>query len=197
MLRSTPRIDCARPNGIVQMTPLVSAVIPTRNRPHLVGRAVHSALNQTYACLEIIVVVDGPDSVTQDALAAIRDSRLRVIVLEKNVGVAEARNIGVRRANGDWIALLDDDDEWLPNKIARQIAELTSAAPGTNFTACRCREAIYTSLGPCRQTFQSLMRIGVSPFFVITGFVSRNRGWSQKTFCSLYLSKQVSTCART
>ena len=101
--------------------PIVSAVIPTRNRPGLVVRAAVSALEQTFTRLEVIVVVDGPDQATLHALAEIGDARLRVIALEESVGGAEARNIGAQEANGEWIALLDDDDEWLPGKIEKQL----------------------------------------------------------------------------
>ena len=101
--------------------PIVSAVIPTRNRPGLVVRAVVSALSQTFTALEVIVVVDGPDQATLHALAEIGDSRLRVLALEESGGGAEARNIGARAARGQWIALLDDDDEWHPDKIEKQL----------------------------------------------------------------------------
>lgn len=101
--------------------PLVSAVIPTRNRPDFVMRAVRSAFGQSYGDLEVMVVIDGPDPVTRDCLKTIGDLRLRVIELAENVGGSEARNIGVRAARGEWIALLDDDDEWLPGKIQLQL----------------------------------------------------------------------------
>jgi glycosyltransferase involved in cell wall biosynthesis len=102
--------------------PLVSAVIPTLNRPELVCRAVQSALHQTYSRMEVVVVVDGPDRRTEEALATIKDGRLRVIVNEQNAGLAEARNIGARHARGEWIALLDDDDVWLLEKTEKQLA---------------------------------------------------------------------------
>jgi glycosyltransferase involved in cell wall biosynthesis len=101
--------------------PLVSAVIPTRNRPDFVVRAVRCVLSQTYSNLEVIVVVDGPDSATQTALHALNDPRVRIIPLVENVGGSEARNTGVRAARGNWVALLDDDDEWFPEKIEKQV----------------------------------------------------------------------------
>jgi glycosyltransferase involved in cell wall biosynthesis len=101
--------------------PLVSAVIPTRNRPDLVVRAVRCALAQTYVNLEVIVVVDGPDSATEAVLSALNVPRVRVFPLAENVGGSEARNTGVRAARGEWVALLDDDDEWLPEKIEKQM----------------------------------------------------------------------------
>jgi glycosyltransferase involved in cell wall biosynthesis len=103
-------------------TPTVTAVIPTRNRPQLVCNAVESALRQTYPNLEVVVVVDGKDPATENMLAQVCDRRLRVIVLPENRGCAHCRNIGVDTASGEWIAFLDDDDEWLPQKTELQIA---------------------------------------------------------------------------
>ena len=102
-------------------TATVSVVIPTRYRSDLVHRAVDSALKQTFRNIEVVVVIDGPDPATSNSLGTIHDSRLRVIALEESVGGAEARNRGVRAARGKWIAFLDDDDEWLPEKIEKQV----------------------------------------------------------------------------
>lgn len=118
---------CAVETSEPETTPLVSAVIPTRNRSHLVVRAVRSALEQTYRDLEVITVIDGADQSTVDALAAVADRRLRVIQLPSSVGGAEARNVGITAASGFWIALLDDDDEWLPRKIERQLETAQAA----------------------------------------------------------------------
>jgi hypothetical protein len=103
-------------------TPLVSAVIPTRNRPDLVCQAVRSVLSQTVRELECIVVIDGPDAATAHTLSEIDDPRLRVMALAENVGGCEARNLGARAARGEWVALLDDDDEWLPVRLEKQLA---------------------------------------------------------------------------
>lgn len=102
-------------------TPDVSVVIPTRFRPALVTRAVRGALAQTVENIEVIVVIDGPDAATRAALAAIGDHRLRVIELPGRGGAPNARNTGVRAARAPWTALLDDDDEWLPRKLAVQL----------------------------------------------------------------------------
>jgi glycosyltransferase involved in cell wall biosynthesis len=99
----------------------VSAVISTHSRPQLTERAVRNALVQEYDDLEVVVVVDGPDRATENALADVLDKRLRVIVLPRPVGVARARNLGVTAAWGDWIAFLDDDYEWLPEKTMQQM----------------------------------------------------------------------------
>ena len=101
--------------------PKVSAVIPSRNRPQIVRRAVQSALSQTFTDLEVLVVVDGPDATTVKVLEQMNDPRLRVIELEESVGASEARNIGAAQAHGKWVALLDDDDEWQATKIEKQL----------------------------------------------------------------------------
>jgi glycosyltransferase involved in cell wall biosynthesis len=100
--------------------PRVSVVIPTRARAALAERAVRSVLAQDFSDFEIVVVIDGPDQETSEALQRLRDRRLHILHLAENVGGSEARNIGIRFARGKWIALLDDDDEWLPGKLAKQ-----------------------------------------------------------------------------
>jgi glycosyltransferase involved in cell wall biosynthesis len=115
--------------------PLVTAVIPTRNRPVLVCRAVRSALGQTYPHLEVVVVVDGPDPATVAALEELREPRVRIIALSENVGGGEARNIGAREARGEWVALLDDDDEWMNRKIECQLETILNQSPDVVFSA--------------------------------------------------------------
>ncbi|WP_436704550.1 glycosyltransferase family 2 protein [Geodermatophilus sp. CPCC 205761] len=98
----------------------VCVVIPTRNRPDLVLRAVSSALAQRLSPAEVLVVVDGPDEATETALAGVDDPRLRVLPLPRSGGAAGARNAGVRATGREWIAFLDDDDEWSVDKLERQ-----------------------------------------------------------------------------
>jgi len=111
------------------VTPLVSAVIPTYNRSGFVRIAVGTAVAQTYpaAGLEIIVVDDGGSDDTEAVLAREHGSRVRYLK-KANGGVSEARNFGMKAARGAYIALLDDDDEWLPTKIERQV-ELLERRP--------------------------------------------------------------------
>ncbi|MFU2208418.1 glycosyltransferase family 2 protein [Solidesulfovibrio sp. C21] len=101
---------------------LVSVIIPTRDRADMVVRAVASALAQTHAVLEVIVVDDGSTDDTPAALAAIDDPRLRVLRHAPGRGVSAARNRGLATARGEYLALLDSDDEWLPEKTTRQLA---------------------------------------------------------------------------
>jgi glycosyltransferase involved in cell wall biosynthesis len=108
---------------------LVSVVIPTIDRPKLLLRAIDSVLRQTHHEIEVIVVVDGPDPDTVSAVRAVSDPRLRLIVNRQRLTAAGARNAGVDHATGDWIAFLDDDDEWLPNKLERQIVFASGRPP--------------------------------------------------------------------
>jgi glycosyltransferase involved in cell wall biosynthesis len=112
-------------------------VIPTRSRPRLVSRAVKSALSQTYGPIEVIVVVDGPDEATVRTLDQIHDWRLRTLALPANVGPADARNVGVDEARGLWIAFLDDDDEWLPQKLEVQTRVLNRSPHAFPIVTCR------------------------------------------------------------
>jgi glycosyltransferase involved in cell wall biosynthesis len=112
-----------------EMSATISVIVPTRNRPESVARAVRSALDQSLPPHEVVVVVDGPDSATVRALGDIGDSRVVILELAKNGGAARARNVGVGTSTGDWVAFLDDDDEWLPSKLR---AQALPAASGTD-----------------------------------------------------------------
>ncbi|AEC51970.1 glycosyl transferase [Pyrococcus sp. NA2] len=101
--------------------PTVSVIIPTHNRAKLLKRAIISVLNQTFEDFEIIVVDDASSDNTPKIIESIKDSRIRYIRLEKNSGAPTARNIGIKKARGKFIALLDDDDEWLPRKLEVQV----------------------------------------------------------------------------
>jgi glycosyltransferase involved in cell wall biosynthesis len=115
-----------------------SVVIPTRGRPSLVVRAVRSALVQTAPSLEeVIVVVDGPEPDTEAALARIVDPRMRLIVLPRPAGPGAARNAGVAASSGAVIAFLDDDDEWKPQKLEAQLAELRASGASPVIVSCR------------------------------------------------------------
>jgi glycosyltransferase involved in cell wall biosynthesis len=117
--------------------PIITVVIPTRYRPELLRRAIDSVLSQSIDSFEIVVVVDGPDPASLQMVSAIADERLRVVALDASVGGSEARNTGVRHARGAWIALLDDDDEWMPAKLEKQLAAAQALAGTRILVACR------------------------------------------------------------
>lgn len=106
------------------MMPTVSVIIPTRGRPKQVCEAVASALDQRLpdgVSVEVIVVQDGPDPETTEALNTIQSEHLRVTSLPRRRGHATARNEGICQAQGEWCAFLDDDDSWMPRKLANQL----------------------------------------------------------------------------
>ena len=122
---------------------LVSVVIPTLDRPKLLLRAIDSVLRQTYEKIEVIVVVDRPDPDTISAVRAVNDPRLQLIVNPQPSTAAGARNAGADHARGEWIAFLDDDDEWLPSKLERQIAFSSGRPPAllsSTYSAPRSRK---------------------------------------------------------
>jgi glycosyltransferase involved in cell wall biosynthesis len=96
---------------------LVSVIIPTYERSHILDRSIKSVLNQSYENLELIIVDDGSKDSILDLVSEIKDSRMRSIRLPENKGAAAARNAGIKISNGDFIAFLDSDDEWLPDKL--------------------------------------------------------------------------------
>lgn len=108
-------------------TPAVSIVIPTYKRNETLRRAVESALFQTYPNIEVIVVDDNPPgsvwrAATEEILAEFQaDERLRVLENEKNLGGSGSRNAGILAARNEYIAFLDDDDEYYPERIAHQL----------------------------------------------------------------------------
>jgi glycosyltransferase involved in cell wall biosynthesis len=117
--------------------PCVSVVIPTLKRPNMVLRSARSALAQTLADIEVIIVVDGRDDETLEALGSIGDSRVRTIVPDRHLGNAEARNVAVGEARGRWIGFLDDDDEWMPQKLAAQLRAAERSPCSNPIVSCR------------------------------------------------------------
>ena len=102
------------------MTTLVSVIIPTRNRAHLLHRTLESVLKQSTENLEVIVVDDGSTD-GSGAVAAAMDPRVSVLRNPEPAGVSAARNQGIASARGEWIAFCDDDDLWAPNKLQEQL----------------------------------------------------------------------------
>lgn len=117
--------------------PLVTSVITTYNRSEPARRAIRSALDQTYPYQQIIVVEDGSDS----GIAAWLESEqlmqaVTYVRHDANRGLSAARNTGLSLAAGEYVAYLDDDDEWLPQKTARQVALMATCPPDTGIVYC-------------------------------------------------------------
>lgn len=125
--------------------PLVSCVIPSYRRSDTLRRAINSVLAQTYKNIELLIV---DDNIIGDEYSIKLhnickeyelDSRVILLTQPKHINGAEARNVGIRVAHGTWVAFLDDDDEWLPDKIERQI-EVLSKSPNCMGVSCLYNE---------------------------------------------------------
>jgi glycosyltransferase involved in cell wall biosynthesis len=102
-------------------SPTISVVIPTYNRAGVIDKPIRSILAQTYQDFEIIVVDDCSKDDTEKVLESFKEPRIRYIRHQTNSGAAVARNTGIANSTGDYIAFLDSDDEWLPEKLAKQL----------------------------------------------------------------------------
>ncbi|NND90891.1 MAG: glycosyltransferase [Granulosicoccus sp.] len=113
----------------------ISAIIPTCNRRPLLSVAIESVLSQSLPVHELIVVDDGSDDGTTEWLK--RCYPRIILIRQSNHGVSHARNRAIEKASGQWIALLDSDDRWYPDKLAEQVSALR-LSPGLRF--CHCDE---------------------------------------------------------
>ena len=119
------------------MKPKISVIIPTYNRAGILNRAIQSVFNQTFRDFELIVVDDGSTDDTARSVASLPSIKY---LSQNHSGVSKARNLGIEHARGEWLAFLDSDDKWLPEKLERQI-NYANAHPeirifhslGTNF----------------------------------------------------------------
>lgn len=119
------------------MRQAVSVIIPTYNYGRFIREAIESALGQTAAPLEVIVVDDGSTDETAEVVAEFGD-RVRYI-RQENAGVGAARNRGVEESTGEFVAFLDADDYWAPTKLEKQLAKFTED-PGVGLVHCGMRE---------------------------------------------------------
>jgi glycosyltransferase involved in cell wall biosynthesis len=121
--------------------PLVSVVIPTKDRPEMLRRAVRSVLDQEYAPLALHIVDDGSETPAHMVIADLPTDTLTHCEVHRhdtNRGGNAARRTGIEAATGEFVAFLDDDDEWLPEKITRQVKALTDTEDaGVAYTANR------------------------------------------------------------
>jgi glycosyltransferase involved in cell wall biosynthesis len=106
--------------------PAVSVIIPTYNRADHVGRAIRSVLAQSFQEFEVLIVDDGSTDNSEQIIRGFKDARIFYLRREANGGAAAARNMGIHSARGEHIAFLDSDDEWLPEKLEKQLAKFDS-----------------------------------------------------------------------
>ncbi len=129
---------------------LISVVLPTYNRAGTLPRAIDSILQQSWRKLELIIVDDGSGDGTAELVGAIRDPRIRYLRLARNCGVSAARNHGVQRALGRWIAFQDSDDEWMPDHLLamHEAAQVLGADYGLIVCCLHCPEDTTFSFEP-------------------------------------------------
>ena len=102
----------------------ISVIIPTYNRKKTLARAIRSVLNQSFSPFEILIIDDGSNDGTEEW---VKENFQNIkYIYQNNHGVSSARNIGIENAYGDWVAFLDSDDEWLPNKLYKQVKAIDS-----------------------------------------------------------------------
>jgi glycosyltransferase involved in cell wall biosynthesis len=99
----------------------IDVIIPTHNRERIVLNAIESVLNQTYQNFTLYIIDDGSTDETQNALQKFANNPKIRLLKQDNLGVSSARNTGIRSSQSEWIALLDSDDTWLPEKLAVQV----------------------------------------------------------------------------
>lgn len=101
--------------------PLVTVVIPTYNRLALVQQAIASVIAQTYTNWELIIVDDGSDDGSSEAIVSMNDTRIKVMGMQHLGNIAALRNTGVKAGSGSWLAFLDSDDLWIPQRLETQL----------------------------------------------------------------------------
>ena len=107
----------------------VSVIIPTNNRAEFLRSAIESAVNQTFKDIEIIVADDKSKDHTLEVVKSFNDRRVKYILNNGNEGPSAARNTAILASAGEYLAFLDDDDEWLPDKLQKQVKLLDHSKP--------------------------------------------------------------------
>lgn len=108
--------------------PLISVLLTTYNRCHLLARAINSVLNGTYQNFELLILDDASSDATPEVVSGFKDSRIQYLRMPENGGVLRARNRGFDAARGDYVTILDDDDELTPDALGAVVEEFQSTA---------------------------------------------------------------------
>ena len=106
---------------------MISVIIPTHNRLKMLKRAISSVEKQTFKNYEIIIISDGSTDGTNDYSCSIKNDKIKFYINETSKGASGARNIGLDHAKGDYIAFLDDDDEWFVNHLELLFQKLSNS----------------------------------------------------------------------
>ena len=113
---------------------LVSIIMPSWNTERFIAETIQSVLDQTYTNWELIIVDDCSSDNTDEVVASFKDERIKYLHNDKNSGAALTRNKALREAKGEWIAFLDSDDLWMPEKLEHQIDFMNKNSYSLSFT---------------------------------------------------------------
>ncbi len=130
---------------------MISVILPVFNRAATLARCVESVRAQTFADWELIAVDDGSSDDSVRVLESFEDARMRVIRHERNRGPSAARNTAIEAARGEYLALIDSDDEWLPRKLESQMARMQSG----ECELCGCEYFLVANGADTRVTFRT------------------------------------------
>lgn len=115
---------------LINFTPLVSVIIPAYNAAKFIAKTIESVLSQTYKNIEVLVIDDGSQDATAEIVRSIAQKDSRVVLLQQeNSGVAAARNLGIDKSKGEFIAPIDADDIWYPQNLEKQVQCILQAEP--------------------------------------------------------------------
>ena len=155
---------------------MVSTIITTYKRPpEILLRAINCVLNQTYKNIELIIVDDSPADYPQredvkNAVLSLGDARIKYIAHEKNSGACVARNTGLKEANGEYVAFLDDDDEWLETKLEQQVKVIENCSDDTALVYCDAL-SIYDSTGETKSRNREMHNGHVYDKLILHNFI--------------------------
>jgi len=147
-----------------KQNPLVSVVMPIYGVERFVAEAIDSVLAQSFTDFEFIIVDDVSPDKSREICESYSDKRIKIISHTSNRGLAGARNTGIRQAKGKYIALLDSDDKWTPEKLEKHVAHLDSSpAVGVSFS----RSVFMNEAGENMNTYQMPKLSGITPEYLL------------------------------
>ncbi len=168
---------------MININPKITVVIPSYNRSTLVCRAIKSILRQDYQDFELIIVDDCSRDNTKEIIKPLTNEKIKYIRHSKRKGLAATRNTGIRLSKGEYIAFLDDDDEWMPSKLNKQINYFLKCSDSVGAVYCLYYEQ-FDYLNYRRKVPGSEMRSG-------NIYNALLNGWCPRISSSIMLRKKV------
>ena len=151
---------------------LISVIIPTYNRERTIQRAINSVLNQSYKDIELIIVDDCSTDKTCEIVNKYKDERIKYFKLEKNYGACYARNYGVNKASGKYIAFQDSDDEWSDNKLEIQLKNMIKNNSDIDFCEYEKYDGISCTKFPKPKEKKNIEKYGIEKALRYGNFIS-------------------------